>query len=64
MRNGPSSSAALSEAHPGPGYDRLGVIGIVAMLVQATGAPAFSPLSEGEALCKWIDRPLPAGAKS
>jgi hypothetical protein len=40
------------------------VIGIVAMLVQATGAPAFSPLCEGEALCKWIDRPLPAGAES
>src|SRR6516162_7443706 len=29
------------------GYDRLGVIGIVAMLVQATGAPAFSAASSG-----------------
>src|SRR5271169_3982370 len=47
MRNGPSSSAVLSEAHPGPGYDRLGVIGIVAMLVHATGAPAFSAACSG-----------------
>ena len=28
-------------------YNRLGVIGIVAMLVQATGAPAFSAASSG-----------------
>jgi hypothetical protein len=31
----------------GAGYDRLGVIGIVAMLVQATGAPAFSAACSG-----------------
>ncbi len=31
----------------GPGYDRLGVIGIVAMLVHATGAPAFSAACSG-----------------
>jgi hypothetical protein len=31
----------------GAGYDRLGLIGIVAMLVHATGAPAFSAASSG-----------------
>src|ERR1700741_5570757 len=57
MRNGPSSSAVLSEAHPGPGYDRLGVIGIVAMLVQATGAPAFSAACSGGSFAsQWTPR--------
>src|SRR6476646_5986275 len=57
MRNGPSSSAVLSEAHPGPGYDRPGVIGIVAMLVHATGAPAFSAAcSGGRLLSQWTPR--------
>src|ERR1700722_16196542 len=57
MRNGPSSSAVLSEAHPGPGYDRLGVIGIVAILVQATGAPAFSAASSGGSVgSQWTPR--------
>src|SRR5260370_14504202 len=57
MRNGPSSSAVFSEAHPGPGYDRLGVIGIVALLVQATGAPAFSAAcSGGSSGSQWTPR--------
>jgi hypothetical protein len=33
----------------GPGYDWLGVIGIVAMLVHATGAPACSAACSGQA---------------
>jgi tetratricopeptide (TPR) repeat protein len=42
----------------GPGYDRLGVIGIVAMLVHATGAPAFSAAcsNEPERAIEWGDR--------
>src|ERR1700748_3259291 len=55
MRNGPSSSAVLSA--PRPGYDRLGVIGMVAMLVQATGAPAFSAAcSGGSSGSQWTPR--------
>jgi len=41
----------------GPGYDRLGVIGIVAMLVHATGAPAFSAAcSGGSSGSQWTPR--------
>jgi hypothetical protein len=42
---------STSQASPGKvGYDRLGVIGIVAMLVQATGAPPFSAACSGGSL--------------
>src|SRR5271166_3321705 len=41
----------------GPGYDRLGVIGIVAMLVHATGDPAFSAAcSGGSSGSQWTPR--------
>jgi hypothetical protein len=41
----------------GQGYDRLGVIGIFAMLVHATGAPAFSAAcSGGSSGSQWTPR--------
>jgi hypothetical protein len=48
--HGPRYFPAIGNAgvkEKGAGYDRLGVIGIVAMLVHATGAPAFSAASSG-----------------
>jgi hypothetical protein len=48
-------SSVLSNC--GAGYDRLGVIGIVAMLVHATGAPDFSAAcSGGSSESQWTPR--------